>query len=315
MKIEGVRSYSNTINISQKRTVSFGAASDITIEYAIKKHSKYLPQSIIKRIRELINTGHRDKPLKEVHEEVYKELFEAKTLDEAAEKFPEFAGVKDVVELSKNRSKAIRFLLKIMPLEKFTLDYIKKLYRPTSQDKLVNEYGFTNRSLLAWLNTKLNITKLSGSYIKLLKMSDKNENERIAELSRQAIYANTEAQKYRLQRAAEAHRTTEYRNKKSREMKDYYLRHPETAQKTGFISKMTWDRCPEIKEALSKYTNNLDSYTKTVLSKKVSGRGLDEKEKRISSKYYSDFWKQHPEFKKIYRERRLEVIEELKNSD
>lgn len=315
MKIESVRSYSNTLNRSQLQTVSFGAASDITIEYAIKKHSKFLPQSMIKRIRELINAGHKDKPLNEVHEEVYKELFEAKTLDEAAEKFPEFAGVRDVKELSQNRSKAIRFLMKIMPLEKFTLDYIKKLYRPTPQDKLVSEYGLTNRSLLAWLNSKLNIKKLSGSYIQLLKMSDKKENERIAELSRQAIYADAEAQKYRLQKAAEAHRTSEYRNKKSREMKDYYLRHPETAQKTGLISKMTWDRCPEIKEALSKYTKSLDSYTKTVLSKKISGEMLEENEKRIASRYYSDFWKQHHGFKKIYRERRLEVIEELKNFD
>ena len=315
MKIESIQSSSYTLNKYQSQTVSFGKASDITIGYVLKNRAEYLPQSIKIKIKELVASGFGNKRLNEVHEEVYKDLFEAKTLSEIAEKFPEFSGVKDIKLLSDNRSKAIKFLMKIMPLEKFTLDYIKKLYKPTSQDNLVKEYGFTNRSLLSWLNSKLNIQKLSGSYIKLLKMSDEKENERIAELSRRAIYSDAKAQKYRLQKAAEAHRTPEYRTKKSREMKDYYIRHPETAQKTGLISKMTWDRCPEIKNAFSEYTKTLDSYTKTVMSKKIEGQKLNEQEKRIASTYYSNFWNKYPQFKTIYRERRLEVIEWLKNSN
>ena len=315
MKIETIRPYSYTLSRQQNQTVSFGMASDITLEYVLKNHSKYLPQSIKTRIKELIASGFGKKRLNEVHDEVYKDLFEANSLSEVTEKFPEFSGVKDIKLLSDNRSKAIKFLRKIMPLEKFTLDYIKKLYKPTSQDNLVKEYGFTNRSLLSWLNSKLNIQKLSGSYIKLLKMSDEAENKRIAELSRQAIYADAEAQKYRLQKAAEAHRTPEYRTKKRQEMKDYYIRHPETAQKTGLISKMTWERCPEIKEAFREYTKSLDAYTKKVMSKKIEGQKLNEQEKRISSTYYSNFWSKYPQFKTIYRERRLEVIDELKNKD
>ena len=315
MKIQSVSQSSSMINQRSGQKVSFCAASDITIEYVIKKHSKFLPQSMIKKINELIKAGQKDKRLNEVHDEVYKDLFEAKTLCEVTEKFPEFAGIKDVKELSGNRSKAVKFLLKIMPLEKFTLDYIKKLYRPTSQDALVKEYGFTNRSLFSWLNSNLNIKKLSGSYIKLLKMSDEKENERIAELSRRAICSDAETQKYRLQKAAEAHRTPKYRAKKRQEMKDYYLRHPETAQKTGLISRMTWDRCPEIKDAFREYTKSLDVYTKRVMSKKIEGGNLNEQEKRIASAYYSNFWNTYPQFKTIYRERRLEVIEELKNKD
>lgn len=315
MKIQSVIPYSYLPDRKRDKNVSFGMASDITVEYVLKNHSRFLPQSMKKRMQELITSGLGKKRLNEVHEEVYKDLFEAKTLNEVTEKFPEFSGVKDIKEISDNRSKAIKFLLKIMPLENFTLDYIKKLYRPTLQENLVREYGFTNRSLLAWLNSKLNIQKLSGSYIKLLKMSDEKENGRIAELSRRAIYENESAQKYRLQRAAEAHKTPEYRTKKRKEMKDYYLRHPETAQKTGLISKMTWDRCPEIKKALSEYTRSLDSYTKKVMSKKVAGISLNEKEMRIATVYYSNFWKLNPQYKAIYRERRLEVIEELRKKD
>ena len=184
-----------------------------------------------------------------------------------------------------------------------------------AQDKLVEELGFTNRSLLAWLNKRLNIKKLSGSYIKLIKMSDEKENERISELSRRAIYANEEAQKYRLERAAEAHRTLEYKAKKRQEMKDYYKNNPETAQQTGQISKMTWDNCPEIKKALSDYTKSLDSYTRKTLSKKRAGITLKPAEHRLVLGYYRGFWDKYPELKTIYRNRRLEVIEQLKKEN
>ena len=290
---------------------SFRAASDITLEYALKKHSKFLPKSFITKARELISCGKKDRPVYEVHNEIYKDLFEAESLSEVKAKYPEFSSVEDIITLESNRSKAIKAVKKIMPLEKFTLSYLKKLYQPTSQDKLKEEFGFTNRSLLGWLNKKLHINKLSGSYIKLIQMSDEKENRRIAELSRNAIYADAEAQKHRLERAAEAHKTPEYRAKKRQEMKDYYERNPEKAKKTGLISKLTWSKCPEIRAALSEYTKKLSPYIRKILSKKRTGAPLNAEERRIASSYYKQFWEQNPQLKEIYRQRRLEAIEEL----
>jgi hypothetical protein len=143
-------------------------------------------------------------------------------------------------------------------------------------------------------------------------MSDETENNRIAELSRRAIYADAEAQKYRLQRAAEAHRTPEYRAKKKQEMKDYYERNPETAKKTGLISKLTWIKCPEIREALSSYTKKISPYVRKILSKKQTNAPLTEEERRITFSYYRGFWEQYHHLKQVYKQRRLEVIEELK---
>lgn len=298
----------------KKTSVRFGSASDITLEYVLKKHSKFLPLSMLSRIKAAVTSG-KTKPLYEVHNEVYKDLFEAQTLEEAKSKYPELSDVKDVTAIADNRSKALKAILRLMPLDKFTLFYIKKLFAPSSQEQLVKELGFTNRNLLLWLNKKLNIRKLSGSYLKLLKMSDEKENARISELSRRAIYADSEAQKQRLERAAEAHRTPEYRAKKRQEMKEYYERHPETAKKTGLISKMTWDRCPEIKSAFSLYTKSLSYYVRKILSKKLAGEVLSENERKISFSYYRGFWEQNPELREIYRKRRLEVIKELKERD
>ena len=315
MKILSLYPYS--INQKHTETVRFGAASDISLEYVLKKHSKLLPKRMIEKIKEAIALGQKQKPLYELHNEVYKDLFEAESIETLKSEYPEFSDIKDIVSLEKNRSKAIKAVQKIMPLKDFTLDYIKRLYRPTPQDSLVQEYGFSNRSLIQWLNKKLNIKKLNGNYLQLLKMSNEEENSRIAELARHAIFSNTEAQEYRLKKAAEAHKTPEYRTKKKQEMKDYYIRHPETARKTGLISKLTWDRCPEIKEAFGRYTRKLSPYVKKVLSKKQTGAPLTEQEKRTTSGYYKGFWEENEHLRPIYQKRRLEVIEELnaKNSE
>ena len=308
MKIQNQYSY---LNYKTNQKVSFGSASDITLSYVLKNHSRFLPKTMLDQITSMVQRG-ENMPLYELHSKVYRGLFESKSLDEAKSQYEEFKEVKDVITLANNRSKAIKAILKLMPLEKFTLGYLKKLYQPISQEELVKEYGFTNRNLFLWLNSKLNIQKLSGSYLQLLKMSNEEENTRIAELSRRAIYANPLVQQMRCAKAAETHRTLEYRTKKRQEMKDFYIRHPEAAERTSMISKKTWDKCPEIKTALSDYTRGLSSYVKKVLSKKLSGAILTESERKITFGYYRGFWEQHPEMKSIYQQRRLEAIEELK---
>ena len=245
-----MRILNNNIYTTNYNT-NFGSASVITIEYVLKNHAKYLPPTMLKEISSLVGARSKGYPkLYELHNEAYKKLFEAKSLEEVKRIYPEFADVLDISTLKDNRSKAVKAVQKSMPLEKFTLEYIKKLFAPTSQDVLVKDFGFTNRSLLAWLNEKLNIKKLTGSYIKLLQMSDEKENDRIASLSRKALFADAEVQKHRLERAAEAHRTLEYRTKKRQEMVDFYKRNPDMAEKVGIISQRTWDNCPEIKDAM-----------------------------------------------------------------
>ena len=148
MKVEQISFY-NSINAGSK-SVMFGSASDITLEYALKKHSKFLPKTMIARSQDLLQKGLGREPFWKAHVEVFKDLFDAKSLDDVKSLYSEFADVQDIKILEGNRSKAIQAILKIKPFQDFTLFYLKKLYSPMAQDKLVEELGFTNRSLLAW---------------------------------------------------------------------------------------------------------------------------------------------------------------------
>lgn len=291
---------------------AFKSASDITLKYVLEKQSAYIPARILDKIKELVSSG-KDKlfTLPEVHSEVYKKLFEAKTLDEVKTYYPEFREVIDMSEMKNNRSKAVKAVQSIMPLEDFTLQYLKELYLPTSQDNLVKKYGFTNRNLLLWLNSKLNIKKLSGEYIMLLKLSDEKENRRYAQMTSNYLKNNDEVRKNFFEKASDAHKTAEYREKKRNEMVRFYQNNPEKREKVRLISSMTWERCSEIKKEFQAYTKAQSGYVKVILKKKCAGMTLTDVEKRIVGKYYKDFWKSHPEFAELYRKTRMEVIEEI----
>lgn len=300
------------INNVNTCNTNFKSAKDLNLRYMLNKNSQYLPESVLKEVQRLCSSGKNELPsLPEVHQRVYQRLFNATSLEEIKSNYPELSEVIDIITLKGNRSKAIKAIESLMPLENFTLNYIKELYQPLRMEQLVEKYKLTNRSILSWLNEKLHINKLSSNYFQLLRMSNEEENLRIAECSRRAILNNPEAQQKRLEKAAETHRTSEYRAKKSKEIKDFYQRNPEAAQKTGLISKRTWDRCPQIKEALKEYTKNADTYTKSILVKRSMKIKLSNEEKRILNIYYKNFWDTYPEYKAVYREARLQVIKEL----
>jgi len=299
------------MQVQNQSNLNFQSAADINLRYIVKNHAKYLPKRVLERATELCRSNSEVlPPLYQLHNDVYQPLFTARTLDEAKNIFSEFSEIINLPDLKVKRSKAIDAIKERMPLEAFSLDLLQRLYKPEFLEALVQDYGMTNRSLITWLIDKLQITKLSSPYLKLLMMSNEKENSRIAEASRQAILRNPETQQKRLQKAAEAHRTPEYRAKKRQEMIDFYKRNPDAAIKTGLISQMTWDRCPEIKEALALYTQGASPVVKTLLSKRRL-QPLTMIEQRIVNGYYKTFWDSHPELKRIYREVRLQVIREL----
>ncbi len=292
--------------------ITFQSAADINLRYIVRNHSKYLPPRVLERATELCKSGAEElPPLYRLHADIYEPLQQVSTLEEAKICYPEFGNVINLPDLQITRSKAIDAIKKIMPMEDFSLDLLKKLYQPRFLDSLVQEYGMTNRSLITWLINKLNITKLSSSYLKLLAMSNESENNRIAECSRQAILKNPEAQARRLAKAAEAHKTPEYREKKRQEMIDFYKRNPDAAKCVGLISKLTWDLCPEIKEALTIYTQQTPSMVRSILNKRRRQEKLTAAEKRVMNGYYKGFWDSHPEFKKVYQKARIQAIKDL----
>ena len=299
--------------ISVNTNSNFKAASDISLKYVLEKRSNMLPERMLNEIKTILSNENKEMiPLYELHSKVYTPLLEAQTLDRVKEIYPEYRDVLELSTLDGNRTKALKAIRgKGIALNEFTLGFLKKLCMPTEQDKLVEEYGFTNRSLLNWLMNRLNIPRFPNGYVNLLRMSNEEENSRIAELSRKAIFARPAEMRKEIQEKVNIHhRTPEYREKKRQEMINFYRRNPLSAKKVGDISQMTWDRCPEIKAALHEYSQQSSPYIRGILCKRQRKQALNQEEMRILKSYYKTFWDNHPEFVELYRKMRMEAVEE-----
>ena len=186
MNIQPVRFYTPNYNYkfdnsNSQTNPSFGAASDLTLSYMYKKHSALMPKRVLASIESYLHKS----PISQ----------------------PTFFEVIVASILKGNRSLAVKAIEKLMPIEDFSLEYLKDLYSLKTENELVKKYGFTNRSILQWLNLKLNIDKPKTNYHKLVNMSNEEKNLKVAETSRQAIYRNPEAQKQRLEKAAQTNKT------------------------------------------------------------------------------------------------------------
>ncbi len=194
----------NILNLDTKYNLNFNAASDITLRYILEKRSQYLPERILEAVKIAeAKSGINQPSLKELHKDVYQKLFDSKSLEEAKELYPEFSDIINITEFEGNRSKALKAIKAVMPLKDFTLQYLKDLYLLITEDNLVKKYGFSNRSLLIWLNQKLHIKKPNGEYNILVKMTDEAENKKVAEFSRQRIKNNPEAHRAMSKKGAE----------------------------------------------------------------------------------------------------------------
>ena len=292
----------------------FGSAARLNLNYILNTHSKELPERVLKKASEICELAPDKLPtLKDLHDHIYYPLVHANSLDEVKALYPEFRDVIDLKDYKTNHSRAIRDITKNMPVEGFTLDFLKKLYMPVKMDDLVSFYGVKNRSSLTYLAESLGIKKLSGQYLQLYKLSDEAENSKFAKKAMSYV-SSPEIIKKRDERAAAAHRTPEYRAKKRQEMIDFYKRNPKAAEKVSLISRLTWDNCPEVKEAFAKFRENLSGLSKKVLIKGLAGEKLSESERRIFSTSMKNFWGNNPEMKALYRERRIEVVKKM-NSD
>lgn len=316
-------SSANLYNTSPKNQepVSFTSAADLNLFYMLERNAKYLPERVrvyaeelckqaLKSSASLSEAEKKVPTLIQVHNKVYAPIQKCETLEELQKNFPEFEQAQSAVRLQGNRSIAVKAILSRISLEEFTLDYIKRLYLPTKINDLVTHYNMPNRNLFDWLNQKLHINKLPKTYIQLLKMADETENAKVAEASRNAIYRNPQAQAARLIKAKESNQTPEARERSRQRSKKMHLEHPEYRKRTRLISKLTWDRCSEIKEIMKqKIAQN--PHIKILMAKRKNNK-LSPKEEKILSSFYKSFWENHPELKEKYRTERLNVIQELK---
>ncbi len=296
--------------------IQFGSAKKINLHYILEKHSGALPERVLNEVVKICNNNSKEKlpTLLEVHNKIYEPLIKSATLAQAKKLFSEFKDAIDLKNIPQLRSKAADAIKQWTPDSEFSLDFIKMLYAPVPMKDICAFYGVKNRSDYEYLAERLNIKKLSGAYLRLLKLSDPTSNAEFAEKSQQCL-KTPEAIKKRLEKCAIAHRTPEYREKKRQEMKNFYKQNPEAAEKVRLITQMTWDRCPEIKTALSAYSEEQSPYVISLLKKRSTGAALNTQERRTLAGYYKKFWDTHPELKKLLSTRKQEVVEELNASN
>lgn len=291
---------------------NFCAAKDMNLRYILDRHSQELPVRMFDAIQNILKKQKSKLPtLHDLHLEIYQPLIRAKSLQEVKKYYPEFEEVVDLCELDGLRSKAADGIKNMAADKEFTLDLLKLLYAPMRLEDIAKFYDVQYRSAISYLMEILKIPKLSKTYIRLFSLSDEVENRIFAEKSLKAL-KTPEAIKKCNENSAAAHRTPEYREKKRQEMIDFYKRTPDAAERVRMISQMTWDRCPEIKAAMALYTAQQTSFVLSTLAKRTNGARLNTVEKRAVASYYKKFWDAHPDLKKLYSQRKLEVVEELK---
>ena len=131
-------------NSIKNNGLQFGAAKDLHLGYIARKRASLLPQRVLNRVNAYVafETGGTSKlpTLRQVHNDVYEALMNAKTLEEvkSASMYPEFMEVGNLAELPYRFSRSKKLIEKQMPLEDFALDCLKKIWSGKMVDDIAS---------------------------------------------------------------------------------------------------------------------------------------------------------------------------------
>ncbi len=224
------------------------------------------PQDILPAIEKELNFNpSTKKTLYDIHFDKYKEILNCFSLDELKEKFPEFQDVLSVEDVeAKDESFIGRF--KNNQLEGFpndedlTLQLIKLYWGQGFSLNDLSDYAAQNSpqgnkiSLLYTMN-KLNIPLMQRHYASVLKLSNKEYNERY---TKEMSVRSREAKEEKQQRSeGEAvyiptvEMTPERRKHISEALKKYYKENPEALVRMSKRQKDFYEQNPKYKEDLS----------------------------------------------------------------
>ena len=277
-----------------------GDSINLSATYSNLKDEQYPNKNIKTAIEQVLATGNpEEKTLYDVHFEKYKEILDCFSLDELKEKYPEFKNVISAYDVIANPDSFIgKFQedeLELFPFdEDLTLQLIKlywgkgfslnDLAKHTAQE---NEDG-KGTNLYYAMNNKLNIPLMNRRYASILKLSNKEYNEKFtAELAIKLIEAN-EARQQRAEGEAviiprgplsELHKQhiseglkRHYKENPdaiyalSQRQKKFYEDNPEEAKKMSEIMLYAWNQTTEGKSLakhISKFMKKINGPTFT----------------------------------------------------
>lgn len=309
--------YISPINYyNQNQDVSFGAAKDINLRYIWRERRHLLPDRMVKAVDEALTSAgskasNSELPtLRALHDKTYKGLFGAKTLDEVRENFIEFHDVRDFTEIAGQFSRSARMIQEQgIALEDFSLDCLKKIWSGMPQEEVAKSYGFSCRGVLSKICKNLNIPKPVNNYLTLLKTSCEEGNKEVADKTRRHLELSLE----HLALANKANKTPEARAKQAESMRRFYVENPDKREEVGEISSLTWQKCPEVREAQARLLADASPFVQMASRNQLRGRALDDMQRRSVLGFYKNFWHSNFEFREVYGQARKEAAQEIKN--
>lgn len=249
---------------------SFGAASDISLNYIYENRLRLLPQRMRDKVKHIVLTSHKLSSvptLRELHLNTYSQLLECKTLGKAQAIFPEFREVLQANAVISKGSKNTRTIADRVPLEDLSLYILKERWaKLKTVDEVAKSLGLKNRSSIAWVMDKIRMPDLGKNYQALLKASDETLNRQIAQ---------------KVKSYNEAHPETIIAHNRM------LAQSPEILQMNKDFADEMWQRMPELKEEMRNFRRDNPHI-----------RACD---------FYESFWNAFPQYKKLMSDIRKEI--------
>lgn len=302
------------INPFNYQNTSFaGRGKPIDLKYIVEKRAHLVPQPILEQARQIVARDPASKvSLKELHESRYKALLSYTTMEELRKDFPEFEGIADSVVFARNSVYKQQFEAKTKDIN-FPLKMLQELWANLkTKDEVAAELGLPSRSSLEWALKQIGFVYYPPNYRTLIKASDEEGNREIARKTQEYNAANPEQMYARNRHAAQFCKTEEYRAAQRARMISYDKLHPERREKISEFDRRTWELCPEIKEAMTRFAMGENTYVRGVVMKKVRGVVLSEQEKRVEKGFYKRFWAAYPQFRDVLAAAKAQVRKEMK---
>lgn len=287
----------------------------IDLNYVIEQRAKYLPERMLGRIKQVIDSRPDRLPtLKELHKDTYSPLNNCQTLEEAKELFPEFAGLSEANVSFKRNTGNIKILKDNNYLkEGFSLKLLKDIWVDLkTQDEIAGMLGLEGRHSLGWILKKIGFVNYSQNYRTLLLSSDEETRKIIAEKTRKWNQTHYDEMLKRNKHAAQFNKSEKYRAEQSQRMKEMFIREPERRERISKNSTTLWSN-PENRRRHSKIAKE---YCKNHPEKaqKSSMLALEAwKSAPELSKLMSDFFKEYTANDKVLAARLRNIICKLKS--
>ena len=307
MKINNIQNYSYYRRNDYNSSLTFEASGKpLTLKYIVEKRENLLPIRVLEGAKKcLLDSSLKTKSLLDLHKEIYAPLLECKTLDEAKKLFPEFESLKEEIKFKRPNSLYAKSFMERTENENFALKMLQDIWgNLKNKDDIAKELGMNSRSSLDWALGQINFVPISSSYKKLLLASDVEGNKTIADKTRAWNALHPDLMYVHNKNAAQGCKTAEYRQAQSKRIKEYDKEHPERREKISATLKEGWQKCPEVRKAMSEFSKKESTFLKRALVKKTTNKNLTEEEKRVIAGFYRRFWDAHPELKAVYAEAR-----------